>query len=527
MWEKLNNSSLLFNKSFIQAKKHLTIYSDRIFFNRIYFYFVNKGYFNIIINSVVNLIISNFLVFFIIFIINCVSYDGIISINKPENIETYIDMSNFFNIGIFLKSILVLFLFLDIIKIISLIDDIYIYSNIRKFFNNNLKIKDTDLEYLEWNNIIEIYKETQNIPINPYYINSIITLKDNYFISLIDNKIIKPIYLNGLLEWNIIYGIIYSIVNNKEQINNNLLFENSEKLQSSIKTKIRTIALLNMTFMPIIFVFQLLFNLFSYGELFYNKPDTLISGSFTKLASWKFRNFNEPYHEFIERKEKIEALSKKYSATFKNKILEAILKCIIFILSSIFITLLIITLVNDSLLTNLNIVAGKNLLWFFGILCSVIAIIRGMINTKSNESPSDLMDQISQFIIVDDNIIKNANLRLIKNKFLKQFQFKIIEIVYDILSTLLIPIQLWSISYDTKYIVYFLKKITIKNDILGYTCTFSNFENNDDFYGSQINDNDREYIKRKKELSKICLNNKYPSWTEFSNVESSIQINII
>ena len=213
MWEKLNNSSLLFNKSFIQAKEQLSVYSDRVFFNRMYFYYINKGYYNIIITSIVNLIITNFLVFFIIFMINCIDYTHLFSSYEKTSLVNYMDIKKFFNLGVFMTSIISLFVLLDVIKIISLIDDIYIYNNIRKFYNNNLKIRDSDIEYLKWNNIIEIYKETHNDKINPFYINNIITMKENYFLALLDNNLLKPFYLNGILECNLMYCIIYSITN--------------------------------------------------------------------------------------------------------------------------------------------------------------------------------------------------------------------------------------------------------------------------------------------------------------------------
>ena len=62
-------------------------------------------------------------------------------------------------------------------------------------------------------------------------------------------------------------------------------------------------------------------------------------------------------------------LTKRYNDTFKNKVLEAILKLVVFVFCYIFMTLIIITILNDHILTNLNIFGGKNVLWFiiFGL----------------------------------------------------------------------------------------------------------------------------------------------------------------
>ena len=284
--------------------------------------------------------------------------------------------------------------------------------------------------------------------------------------------------------------------------------------------------------MPLIIVFITFYNLFNYGEQFYNKPDLFISKNFTRIAKIKYRNYNELTHKFDERMERLNNLTKRYSNAFKNKILEAVLKLVIFVFSSLFMTLLILTVINDNVLTKLNILASKNVLWFFGISGSIIAIFRSIVNSKSKENPVDIMEEISKEIIVDNNIIENANMSVIKNKFLEQYNFKIIQIFYDILWTMVMPIQLWSISYDTKYIVGYIKCISSNNSKIGITCVFSDFnseefyEEETRYYGSLLDKNDiNKFDKKRKhsmnmflEIYHDCLNNI---------VKQSTQINVI
>ena len=526
MWEKLNNSSLIFSKTFIENNSEYSTYSNRVFFHRIYFYYNNKGYYNIIINSIINLLVSNFLVFFLIFLINCVDYTNLFRIDDKVSISAYVDMSHFFsNLSIFFKGLLILFLALDIVKFISLFDDIYVFKNIRNFYRNTLKIRDSELEYLDWKDIIDIYNDADE-NVNPYYINAIITSKDNYFTALIDQKIIRPIHLTSIVEWNLIYCIIYSIFNKKEKISDEL-FTNTGTIEKSMRNKLRTISILNVIFMPLIIVFITLYNLFTHGEEFYNKPDLLISSNFTKLAQWKYRNYNEPIHQFEERMTKIDKLVKQYSGSFKNKLVNAILKFVIFVFSSIFVTLVILTLINDDILINLNIIGSKNVLWFVGVVGSIIAILRTILNTKIHDSPNELMEQISRHIIVDEKIIKNANMKIVKNEFLAYYRYKIIQIILDIVFTITMPIQLWSISYDTSYITTFLKKITNKNSHIGYICKYSDLENNPlNFFGSLINDNEKEYIKKKIIFSEELLSKEFPNWN-YNKTQISAQINFL
>jgi autophagy-related protein 9 len=540
MWEKINNSSLLFSKTFIENKSSISIYSNRVFFHRIYFYYIHKGYFKILINSIVNLLVTNFLVLFLLFLFNCVDYNGLFTLDTKTSLGDYVFMNDLLNVNPFFTTILILFLILDFIKIISVIDDAYIFSNIRKFYINNLKIRDSELEYLEWNEVLDIYKESVNNEVNPYYINAIITTKDNYFTALLDNKIIRPIHLNSLFEWNLIYCVIYSFIDQSEKISDKI-FKTPREIEKSMQSRLKTISILSLIFMPLIMVIITFYNLFNYGEQFYNKPDLFISQSFTRLASLNLRNYNELTHKFDDRMVELNKITKKYSDTFKNKFLEAFLRLIIFIFSSFFVTLIILTLINDNILTNLNVIGGKNVLWFLGVVGSIIAIFRSIVNNKSKENPIDIMEEISNLIIIDQNFIDNANMRVIRNTYLKSYNLKITDIVYDIIWTLFMPIQLWSISYDTKYIVSFIHKISVNNKKIGIICSYADFENlhenifsgmNENtegpYFGSLLDKDGQENILKKCNFSLEKFKETYPnSLDNIFNENQSAQINVV
>ena len=283
-----------------------------------------------------------------------------------------------------------------------------------------------------------------------------------------------------------------------------------------------------MVFMPVIIVFITFYNLFNYGEQFYNKPDLFISKNFNRLAKLKFRNYNELSHCFENRMDDLNEKTKKYYLSFKNKILEACLKLIIFVFSSVFITLLILTIINDNILTNLNIVGDRNVLWFIGIFGSLIALARSVINSRSKNNPVDIMEQISELIIIDKNFIENANMRIIRNKFLKNYNFKITQIFTDIFWTFLIPIQMWSMSYDTNYIVNFVKQISKNNTQIGLICTFADFENNSevDHYESLLQNSEKILFDKKRVFSYDKFIKIYPNCLNL-NIKQSTQINVI
>jgi hypothetical protein len=89
------------------------------------------------------------------------------------------------------------------------------------------------------------------------------------------------------------------------------------------------------------------------------------------------------------------------------------------------------------------------------------------------------------------------------------------------------PIQLWSISYDTKYITAFLKQVSTNDRKLGIVCSYSDFQNRDEvYYGSLLTDDDINTVNNKIEFSKEQFLTLYPNC--FSNtINESTEINLM
>ena len=102
MWEKLNNSSLIFSRTF-NNNNYSNFYNNRIFINRIYNYYVNKGYYNIIISQIVEFLISNFLIFFILFLVQCVEFNKLLNLTTKDNFVDYIDIKQLLNLNGYLS----------------------------------------------------------------------------------------------------------------------------------------------------------------------------------------------------------------------------------------------------------------------------------------------------------------------------------------------------------------------------------------------------------------------------------------
>lgn len=530
MWEKLNNSSLLFSKNFYLSDES-NFYMKTGFINKLYFYYCQKGYYNIISTQIVNLLISNFMILFIMFLVNCVDIIGILRLDSNEHLGEYIHLNQFFRMNYFMWSLFIVFLIFTGVRILNLIDDMISYRNIRLYYKTTLKIRDCDLEYLEWNNIIETLNDVNNTNLNVFYINSIINSKENYLISLFDNKIIDVFHINSLIGWNLIYCILYSIFDSNYKVDSDI-FSDRVKFINRISDRMKAISIINFIFMPFILLFMFFYYIFNYGEKFYNDPNLIVSRVFTTKTKWRFRNYNELNHEFDNRIECANKHAKTYASLFSSKLLETFTRLIVFIASSFFIILLILSIINDSILVNLYISNNKTVLWFLGILAPIIALGKNIVNKKNiGQQPTDVMKKISEYVDIDKEYIEDANLSEIKKKFFTMYEYKLYTLFKDIFYTIISPFELWTLSYEAHNIMDFIIQNTETHDELLFICKQANFDNLTEMITDYNEHNIPEKHKKKLESLKYFKKNYYDWYTKYEKenrfMNASVKINII
>jgi len=445
-------------------------YLKRAFLTKMYFYFINDGFNNIILKELMHILTSSFLIFYTIFLYNCINWSLIFTISDKTHLKNLINLSNYFKLNIFNWGLFLIFIFITICKIIGLVNSFKDYTFIKKFYNETLKINDNELNLTKWKTIISKFKEEyDNNDINIYYINHKIACKDNYLITIMNKDILRLSYITTIMEWNIVFCILNSIFD--KDIKYNKKFLNNDKVFiQSIKSKITFIAILNFIFMPFIFMYILFYYLFKYGEKFYSNPSYIITRNWTLMAQWKLRNYNELYHEYNNKFMMAQKPCNDYSNLFPNKILTTINKFLMFILSSVFVVLVFISIVNERILTNLYIIQNKQTIWFIGIIGSIIAILKKHINC------------------IPDQWLENTQN---KNKdFFNYYQLQCLILLKDFYYTLMIPFELYKMSLNTKNIMIYLNSITI-NTSYGHTNKYALFY--DDINTSEIVDEKKQY----------------------------------
>ena len=275
--------------------------------------------------------------------------------------------------------------------------------------------------------------------------------------------------------------------------------------------------------MPFILLFIFFYNIFNYGEEFYNKPILLTSRIFTKNALWKFKYYNELDHHFDKRMSKIMNDSNHYTKQFKNYYFMSLSKLIVFICSSFFIVFIILSLMNDKILIYTLIINDKSLIWFISILATLIAIFKSDKNIEF--SPKHYMKNICDHIYLPNIYIEEANNKKTLHTFLKLYQYKIITIIKDIIFTILTPFKLWILSNDIDSILNFINNNTLyENDIK--MCKLAYFK--EDVLQTNMDDQ----ILDKTTQSFFYFIEQYPLWYKYminkiNGLTNEVKINII
>ena len=481
------------NESFIFSIEETEKYLQKSFLTKLYNYYQQNGYFNMISNQIVNILISIFLVIYSLFVVNCIQWNKVKNLNEDTHFRDLIEIDNLFKLNFFMWLIFIMYVIIIVCKLGSLINDIKGYNEVI-YLLKLLDIKDKQLYRISWEQIISkmsVYVSDTDV----YKINLKICIRDNYFITIVEKKIIDLNFLCELMEWNIKYCFINSLFSDSLKLKKEFLF-GDDKFINKIKSKTQCVAIGNFIFMPFIITYLLFFNLLTYGENIYNKPQLLAARGWSRIAKWKFRNYNELQHEFHEKINDSLPIAEEYASQFPSRIAAVLSKLCLFIFSSFFITMVGISIYNQQTLVMLFITNTKSIIWFIGIFASVITVLKTSIKEKTKYHPEEKMVELKNKInCIPDSWVKEDKEKL----FFEYFQFQIVLLIKEIWHTLLVPFNLFKLSFDSKKIINKLNEVTITSAKYGNINKFALFDNN---YS----------INEKTELSLYQFRNNNPNW---------------
>lgn len=467
-----------------------------VFFQDVYQYYLDKGFWCILIQRILNMLTVLFVVGFTTYLTACIDFTKIISAQASTVSEAH-RSACLSGLSIPHKLALWVFGALWFAKCFSYVGDIRRLWEIHDFYAYLLEISESDVQTISWQIVVQRVSKLKNLnlvtsrrrALDAHSIVNRIMRKENYLISLynkdvMDLNVTLPLvgpyqFLTKTLEWNISLCIMDYVFSAKGQLRTAFLKESQRSvLAAGLRRRFQFVALMNVIFAPAAVVYMSLYYFFRYFNDYRTKPTYLGTRRYIPLAEWKFRELNELYHLFRRRLSMSEQPAMRYISQFPNVKTEIVLRFSVFIASALVAVLGVIALIEPESVVNLHI-ANKSSGFYIAGLSIVIAAARGMTNSEAAIfQPDTAMRQIVEFTHYLPEHWETWGLhnRRVKAEFCNLYDLKLKILLRDLASIFINPFLLWyQLPRRAERIVDFFRESSVHVDELGYVCSYAQF----------------------------------------------------
>lgn len=307
--------------------------------------------------------------------------------------------------------------------------------------------------------------------VDPYDLLTIMMNKENYLVAMFDKKVFN-IGIPGIRRWRFTtkifeVGLRYildaNVFNESGQVREEYLnFSNHSKLAAQLRAQFKFIGIFGFLVSPFIFVALLVYLLISYADALKFSPNILSLRTWTPIAKWRFRDYNEVQYIFENRLARAHGYAEKYVDQFTNPILETVKKFAIFIFATMLTPLLILSVIREDFLVS-ELIFGRSVLYIIGLLGGIIAMMRK--TSKDADfvyDPQGIMENLVKHThYFNENWVKTAGTKEVQKRFDTYFQLKIFVYLTEALSIFLTPLVFYfSLSESANDIVSFIYRNT-------------------------------------------------------------------
>lgn len=312
-------------------------------------------------------------------------------------------------------------------------------------------------------------------------------------------------------------------------------------LASKLSRQILWVALANLILSPLIFLWQLMYFFFNYGELIKREPGTLGTRCWSQYGKLYLRHFNELDHELEARLNRAHRPAVKYMSSFSSPLMAVIAGNLVFICGGILAVLIVLTIYDE------DVVQVEHVLTIISILTAIVVISRVFIPDENLIwCPEQLMSAVLAHVHYLPMSWRGlAHTSKIREQFGQLFQLRAIYLFNELFSPFTTPfILMWSFRARALDIVDFYRNFTVAVVGVGDVCSFAQMDirkhGNPDW---QLTVNDDKIIQLsndtnqynqgengKTELSLVHFTLTNPRWkmpNESKNFVKSIRKNAI
>ncbi|KAF2101482.1 membrane protein Gsa14p [Rhizodiscina lignyota] len=479
------------------------------FLLEVYAYYEQKGFWSILLRKAIGLMSVAFVVAFTTFLTMCVTYSDLPKSTKLSDImvpQCTKKMSTLWNV---LLWFFVVFWIYSFIQAVVKLPQLWEMHN---FYHYLLGIPDSDIQTVSWQFIVQKMMALRDANattalkitaanrrfitsqskqrMDAHDIANRLMRQDNYLIALVNKGYLDltvPIPFLGNtqfwtrnIEWFIWLCLMDFVFDEDGQIKPQFLTSTHRReLIDKLRHRFAAAAFISILWSPFYFGYYLLSYFFQYFTEYRNNPSELGSRTFTPLAEWKFREFNELWHLFERRKNMAYPYATKYLEQFPKDKMAQFFKFVSFVTGALAAVLGIASLLDPELFLGFEVTPGKTVLFYLGVLSAIYAFARGQV-------PEDDLVLDPEFVL--NSVIECTHYcpqtwegRLHSDEVRKEFSAlykpKVVVFLEEALSMIVTPyVLLFSLPRCADRLIDFFREFTVHVDGVGHVCSFAVFD---------------------------------------------------
>ncbi|KAL1881373.1 hypothetical protein VTK73DRAFT_4380 [Phialemonium thermophilum] len=479
------------------------------FIKDVYDYYHGYGIWCILLERCLHLLNVAFVAVFLTFLTQCIDFGKVRDSKTLSQIlipQCTKKMSLLWNVGLYLFS------FYFVYKSIQYILDLRRLLNVRDFYVHLLNIPDEDMQTVTWQDVVaRVMSLRDKNPKTARHLSRAqqrwigsqskerldasdianrLMRRENYMIALFNKEILDlklPLPFVGskelfsrTLEWTLVFSILDFIFDNQGQVNQEFL-KSDRRAELSAKLRSRFIfsGIMNLIFAPFLAAYLLIVYFLTYYQEYQKNPSAIAARTYTPLAEWKFREFNELPHLFRKRLNMSHPYASHYIDQFPRVKTEMLLRTVAFMAGAIVTVLAIVSLLDPELFLNFEITHDRTVLFYVGILTAIWVFAHGSISEETTVfDPEFALRNVIEYTHYEPDHWKGRlHTYDVKREFSELYKMKIVIFLEEVLSILVTPLLLlFSLPKSSEQIIDFFREFTIHVDGLGYVCSFAEFD---------------------------------------------------
>ncbi|KAK3305489.1 autophagy protein Apg9-domain-containing protein [Chaetomium strumarium] len=479
------------------------------FIKDVYDYYIGHGVWCILVERVLHLVNVAFVALLLTFLTQCLDYSKLRGSQKLSQIiipHCTRNMSGLWNLGLWM------FAFYFIWKSIQYLLDLRRLLNVRDFYLHLLNIPDQDMQTITWQEVVARIMALRDH--NPKTATSLtpaqrrwlgsqskerldasdianrLMRRENYLIALFNKDILNltipfPFLHNRQLfsrtmEWMLMFTILDFVFDERGQVNQEFLrSERRGELSLKLRGRFVFAGVMILILSPFVVAYLMVVYFLMYYHEIQKNPSILSSRTYTPLAEWKFREFNELPHLFRKRLDMSHPFASHYIDQFPKAKTEMVFRTVAFISGSLATILALASVVDSELFLGFEITPDRTALFYTAVFGAVFAFARGNIAAENSVfDPEYAMRNVIQYTHYEPDHWKDRLHSFdIKQEFSELYKVKVVIFLEEILSILTTPFVLFSsLPTCSDQIIDFFREFTIHVDGLGYVCSFAEFD---------------------------------------------------